>query len=260
MQSKDADKSGKPATTVDRVAFLDQHLCQRLAEVEAAEARLAKRLEQVTAAEQRLGNLQTALVQSNSAAGATINQLAEFREKAQATTSTIVQTAQTTFAKLAETAQKATTQARELVDSLPKAVTARVEVLKGEVERTLLASQQRGSAQWEEFEQKAMVFEEWMENQTAAVKKSFEAESAKAIAPIKREWQERPTNRLLEEEYRIGVLISCLGSRGGGLGGAFEDDLFQKAGGGEANLDGAIQAAGAQGGGLRGKMDHGVAV
>src|SRR5689334_5558900 len=68
MQSRDADKSAKAPSTVDRVAFLDQHLCQRLAEVEAAEARLAKRLEQVKAAEERLGNLQAALVQSNSAA------------------------------------------------------------------------------------------------------------------------------------------------------------------------------------------------
>src|SRR2546423_11059955 len=118
MQSRDAESksapisSAKVPSTVDRVAFLDQHLCQRLAEVEAAEARLAKRLEQVSAAEQRLGNLQTALVQSNSAAGATINQLAEFREKAQATTISIVQSAQATVAKFAEAGQEGDTQGR----------------------------------------------------------------------------------------------------------------------------------------------------
>src|SRR5437867_88441 len=106
MQSRDAEsKSASPASakassTVDRLAFLDQLLCQRLTEVEAAENRLAKRLEQVTAAEQRLLNLQTALVQSNSTAAATINQLTEFREKAQGATSTIVQSAQGAFAKL----------------------------------------------------------------------------------------------------------------------------------------------------------------
>src|SRR2546421_8013879 len=266
MQSRDAESKSAPAqsakvpSTIDRVAFLDQHLCQRLAEVEAAEARLAKRLEQVSAAEQRLGNLQTALVQSNSAAGATINQLAEFREKEQATTISIVQSAQATFAKLAETAQKAITQARELVDSLPKSVTARVEVLKAEVERTLLMSQQRVSAQCEEFEQKAMVFEEWMENQTTAARKRFEAETAKEIAARKREWQEKATKRLLEEEYRIGTLISCLESRVGELVGSFENDLFQKAGAVQSNLDATIQSAEAQAADLRARMNHRLSV
>src|SRR5207248_4966171 len=97
-------------------------------------------------------------------------------------------------------------------------------VLKGEVERTLHASQRRVAAQCEEFEQKAMVFEEWMENQTAAVKKAFEAESGKVIAAIKREWQEKATKRLLEEEYRIGTLISCLESRVGELVGSCENE------------------------------------
>src|SRR5437016_481344 len=106
MQSKDADKCTKAPSTVDRVAFLDQLLCSRLAEVEAAEGRLARRLEAVTAAEQRLVNLQTALTQSNSAAGVTINQLAEFRGKAQETTASIIQAAQGTFTKLAQSAQK----------------------------------------------------------------------------------------------------------------------------------------------------------
>ena len=114
------------------------------------------------------------------------------------------------FAKLAETGQKTTANARELIDSLPRAVTARVEVLKGEVERTLLASQQRVALQCEEFEQKAMVFEEWMETQTAVLQKTFESETCKAICAIKREWQEKAAKRLLEEEYRIGTLISCL--------------------------------------------------
>jgi len=190
MQGTDADKCAKPPTTVDRVAFLDQLLCQRLAEVEAAEARLAKRLEQVNAAEQRLVNLQTALAQSNSAAGVTINQLAEFRIKAQETTASIIQSAQGTFARMAQTAQKVNSDAKEMIDSLPRAVAARIEVLKGEVERTIRAAQQRVAAQCEDFEHKAMVFEEWLENQTALVQKNFEAESAKAIAAIRREWQE----------------------------------------------------------------------
>ena len=266
MQSRDADtKSAPPASaktpsTIDRVAFLDQLLCQRLVEVEAAEARLAKRMEQVTAAERRLGNLQTALTQSNSAAGATINQLAEFREKAGATTASIIQSAQGTFAKLAETAQKATANARELLDSLPRAVTARVEVLKGEVERTLRASQQRVASQCEEFEQKAMVFEEWMENQTAVMKKSFELETSKAVAAIKKEWQEKATKKLLEEEYRIGTLISCLESRVGELVGSFENELFQKAGAVQSNLDATIQSAEVKATDLRAKMNHRLAV
>src|SRR5690349_554946 len=134
MQGTDADNCARPPTTVDRVAFLDQLLCQRLAEVEAAEARLAKRLEQVNDAEQRLVNLQAALTQSNSAAGTTIQQLAEFRTKAQETTASIIQSAQGTFAKLAQAAQKVNADAKEMLDSLPKAITARIEVLKGEVE------------------------------------------------------------------------------------------------------------------------------
>ena len=43
------------------------------------------------------------------------------------------------------------------------AVAARIEVLKGEVERTLRASQERVGKQCEDFEHKAMVFEEWLE-------------------------------------------------------------------------------------------------
>src|SRR5438876_6343219 len=177
MQSREAEKSAptggaKSSSTLDRVAHLDQLLCQRLAEVEAAEARLAKRMEQVKGAEERLVNLQNALTQSNSAAGATINQLAAFGSKAQETTASIIQSAQTTFAKLAQTAQKATADAREAMDSLPRAVAARIEVLKGEVERTLRTSAQRVAAQGEEFENRAMVFEEWLENQTALVQKN----------------------------------------------------------------------------------------
>ena len=266
MLSKDADSKSAPAasaktpSTVDRVAFLDQLLCQRLAEVEAAEGRLAKRLEQVSAAEQRLANLQSALAQSNSAAGVTINQLAEFREKAQATTASIIQSAQATFAKLAETGQKTTANARELIDSLPRAVTARVEVLKGEVERTLLASQQRVALQCEEFEQKAMVFEEWMETQTAVVQKTFESETCKAICAIKREWQEKAAKRLLEEEYRIGTLISCLESRVGELAGSFENELFQKAGAVQSNLNSTIESAEARASELRAKTNHRLSV
>ncbi len=260
MQGKDADNCAKQPTTVDRVAFLDQLLCQRLAEVEAAEARLAKRLEQVNGAEQRLVNLQAALTQSNSAAGTTISQLSEFRAKAQETTASIVQSAQGTFAKLAQSAQKVNADAKELMESLPKAVAARIEVLKGEVERTLRASQERVSAQCEEIEHKAMVFEEWLENQTALVQKNFEAETAKAISLIKREWQEKAAKRLLEEEYRVGTLISCLESRVGELVSSFENELFQKAGSVQSNLDATIKSAEAQAGDLRAKMEHRLAV
>jgi ElaB/YqjD/DUF883 family membrane-anchored ribosome-binding protein len=260
MQSKDADKSAKPPSSTDRVAFLDQLLCSRLAEVEAAEGRLAKRLEQVNAAEQRLVNLQTALSQSNSAAGTTINQLAEFRSKAQETTASIIQAAQGTFAKLAQSAQKVTSDARELMDSLPRSVAARIEVLKGEVERTLRASQERVASQCEDFEHKAMVFEEWLENQTNLVQKNFEAETAKAVSTIKREWQEKAAKRLLEEEYRVGTLISCLESRVGELVGTFENDLFQKAGAVQSNLDSTIQSAEAQASELRAKMSHRISV
>jgi hypothetical protein len=260
MQSRDADNVAKGPTTVDRVAFLDQVLCQRLAEVEAAEGRLAKRLEQVNAAEQRLVNLQTALTQSNSAAGVTINQLGEFRSKAQETTASIIQAAQGTFAKLAQSAQKVTADARELMESLPRSVAARIEVLKGEVERTLKASQERVRAQCEDFEHKAMVFEEWIENQMAGARQYFDSETAKAIATIKREWQEKAVKRLLEEEYRVGTLISCLESRVGELVGTFENELFQKAGAVQSNLDATIQSAEVQASEMRAKMNHRIAV
>src|SRR5215210_8527489 len=111
MTSRDADQTAapagfNPASTVDRLSFLDQHLCQRLQEIEAAEARLSKKFEQITAAEQRLINLQNAMSHSTTAAGATIAELAEFREKAQGTTAGILRAAQADFAKLVEVGQK----------------------------------------------------------------------------------------------------------------------------------------------------------
>src|SRR5258705_4055042 len=90
MSSRDAEHkstsgaSEKPASTLDRVAFLDQLLCRRMGEIEAAESRLAKRLEQVKEAEGRLVKLQSALGRSVSAAGTTDNQTARLPEQAQA--------------------------------------------------------------------------------------------------------------------------------------------------------------------------------
>src|SRR5258705_11186879 len=103
MSSRDAEQK---SSTVDRVAFLDQLLCRRMEELEAAEARLQKRFEQVSQSEQRLANLQSALNQSIASAGTTINQLAEFRDKAGVTTTNIVSAAKADMAKLAEIAGK----------------------------------------------------------------------------------------------------------------------------------------------------------
>src|SRR5204863_7427595 len=99
-----------------------------------------------------------------------------------------------------------------------------------------------------------------LENQTAAVKKAFEAQTAQAIATIKREWHEKAAKRLLEEEYRIGTLISCLESRVGELVGSFENDLFQKAAAVQSKLDETIQSAEVQATDLRAKMNHRLAV
>src|SRR3954470_11594514 len=147
MSSRDAEPK---SSTIDRVAFLDQLLCKRLEEIEAAEARLQRRFEQVNESEQRLVNLQVALKQSIAVAGGAINQ---------------IDAAKTDVGKLAEVAATTSAHARELMETLPKSVAARIEVLKGEVERTLTAASKRVASQCEKFEQRAMIFEEWLERQ-----------------------------------------------------------------------------------------------
>jgi hypothetical protein len=246
----------KPQSTVDRVAFLDQLLCKRLEEVEAAEARLQKRLDQVGQAEQRLVNLQSALSQSTTAAGAMVAELTEFREKAHADTTTIIQCAKADLRKLTEVAEKTSANARELMDTLPRGVAARIEVLKAEVQRTLSAAQTRVASQCEEFEHKAMVFEEWLQTQINNTRESLESLSARAVGAVAREWQERATSKLCEQETRVMTLISSLESRMGELVGAFEKELFSRAGAIQSQLDGSIEEAEISASNLAARVNH----
>src|SRR5688572_10637812 len=246
----------KVPSTIDRVAFLDQLLCKRLEEVEAAEARLQKRLDQVSQAEQRLVNLQNVLSQSTTAAGAMVAELAEFREKAHAATATVMQFAKADLRKLTEVAEKTSANARELMDTLPRGVAARIEVLKGDVQRTLSAAQPRVASQCEEFEHKAMVFEEWLQTQINNTRDSLESLTARAVGAVAREWQERATSKLCEQETRVMTLISSLESRMGELVGAFEKELFSRAGAVQSQLDGSIEEAEISASNLAARVNH----
>jgi hypothetical protein len=246
----------KTSSAVDRVAFLDQLLCKRLEEVEAAEARLQKRIDSVTAAEQRVANLQSALSQSIAGAGAMIQELTEFRDKAHGVTATLMKAAHSDLRKLEESAAKTSANARELMETLPRGVAARIEVLKGEVERTLTAAQNRVNNQCEDFENKAIVFEEWLQSQITSTRESLESLTARAVGAVAREWQERATSKLCEQETRVMTLISSLESRMGELVGAFEKELFHRAGSVQSQLNSAIEEAQISASDLAARINH----
>jgi hypothetical protein len=167
-----------------------------------------------------------------------------------------MQSAKSDLRKLTDIAEKTSANARELMDTLPRGVAARIEVLKAEVQRTLAAAQTRVAGQCEEFENKAMVFEEWLQTQIKNTRDTLESLTARAVGAVAREWQERATSKLCEQETRVMTLISSLESRMGELVGGFEKELFSRAGTIQSQLDGAIEEAEIRASNLAARVNH----